>query len=120
MFGDVLKQLRIESHLTQKELSSILGISESTVGMYERNKREPDFETLESIADYFNVDMDYLTGRSDIRRAVSFYPNAVSSVNDECGPMKTKVLKEMADMDAEELALLLRNIDKIKAARMDD
>lgn len=120
MFGDVLKQLRMESHLTQKELGNILGISESTVGMYERNKREPDFETLEAIADYFNVDMDYLTGRSDIRRAISFYPSNISNINDECGPMKAKVLSELSDMDAEELALLLRNIDKIKAARMDD
>lgn len=120
MFGDVLKQLRIESRLTQKELGGILGISESTVGMYERNKREPDFETLESIADYFNVDMDYLTGRSDIRRAISFSPNAVIDSKDNFSPVKAKILNELADMDAEELALLLRNIDKIKAARMDD
>lgn len=72
MFGDVLKSLRIESHLTQKELSHILGVSESTVGMYERNQREPSFEMLEAIADYFNVDMDFLTGRATTRRAVSY------------------------------------------------
>lgn len=68
MFGDVLKQLRLEAKLTQKELSRILGVSESTVGMYERNQREPAFEMLEAIADYFNVDMDYLTGRASVRR----------------------------------------------------
>lgn len=33
--------------------------------MYENGDREPDFETLEVIADFFNVDMDYLMGRSD-------------------------------------------------------
>jgi transcriptional regulator with XRE-family HTH domain len=33
--------------------------------MYEAGKREPDFETLEAIADFFNVDMDYLLGRTD-------------------------------------------------------
>jgi len=74
MFGDVLKQLRIEAKLTQKELSRILGVSESTVGMYERNQREPAFEMLEAIADYFNVDMDYLTGRASVRRVVSYSP----------------------------------------------
>lgn len=74
MFGDVLKQLRIEAKLTQKELSRILGVSESTVGMYERNQREPAFEMLEAIADYFNVDMDYLTGRASARRVVSYSP----------------------------------------------
>lgn len=75
MFGDVLKQLRLEAKLTQKELSRILGVSESTVGMYERNQREPAFEMLESIADYFNVDMDYLTGRASVRRVVSYSPS---------------------------------------------
>ena len=74
MFGDVLKQLRLEAKLTQKELSRILGVSESTVGMYERNQREPAFEMLEAIADYFNVDMDYLTGRASVRRVVSYSP----------------------------------------------
>lgn len=68
LFGSVLRTLRKKNNLTQKELSEILGCSESTVGMYERGHREPDFETLESIADYFNVDMDYLTGRSSIER----------------------------------------------------
>ena len=75
MFGDVLKQLRRESKLTQRELAKILGVSESTVGMYERNQREPAFEMLEAIADYFNVDMDYLTGRTLVRRAVSYSPD---------------------------------------------
>lgn len=74
MFGDVLKQLRIESKLTQKEFARIMGVSESTIGMYERNQREPAFEVLEAIADYFNVDMDYLTGRSSVRRSVSYTP----------------------------------------------
>lgn len=74
MFGDVLKQLRLESKLTQKEFAHIIGVSESTIGMYERNQREPAFEVLEAIADYFNVDMDYLTGRSSVRRSVSYSP----------------------------------------------
>lgn len=51
-----------------------MGVSESTIGMYERNQREPAFEVLEAIADYFNVDMDYLTGRSSVRRSVSYTP----------------------------------------------
>lgn len=75
MFGKVLRSLRIESDLTQRELGNILGVSESTVGMYERGQREPAFEILETIADYFNVDMDFLTGRSNIKRATSFSAN---------------------------------------------
>lgn len=65
-FNTVLRDLRTRHNLTQKMLGNALGLSESTIGMYERGQREPDFETLEAIADYFNVDMNYLTGRSDV------------------------------------------------------
>lgn len=73
-FGNVLRDLRTRKGITQKQLAETLGISESAVGMYERGHREPDFETLEAIADYFNVDMDYLTGRSTIERKTPVTP----------------------------------------------
>ena len=62
-FNKILKSLRISKGLTQDELSKILKVSRSTVGMYEKGDREPDYETLEYIADYFNVSIDYLLGR---------------------------------------------------------
>lgn len=64
-FHNIFKQLRISSGYTQIEMSQKLGISRSTIGMYETGAREPDFETLETIADFFNVDIDYLLGRTD-------------------------------------------------------
>lgn len=64
-FHNIFKQLRIASGLTQSEFSKRIGISRSTIGMYETGAREPDFETLEKIADFFNVDIDYLIGRTD-------------------------------------------------------
>ena len=64
-FQNIFKQLRISSGYTQIEMSQKLGISRSTIGMYETGAREPDFETLETIADFFNVDIDYLLGRTD-------------------------------------------------------
>lgn len=64
-FNNILKSLRTSRDLTQDELAKILKISRSTIGMYEKGAREPDFETLELIADYFNVDIDYLLGRTN-------------------------------------------------------
>ncbi len=64
-FQLILKELRLAKGLTQNELSKLLRISRSTIGMYENGSREPDFETLELIADYFNVDTDYLLGRTN-------------------------------------------------------
>lgn len=64
-FQNIFKRLRISSGLTQVEMAEKLGISRSTIGMYETGAREPDFETLEAIADFFNVDTDYLLGRTE-------------------------------------------------------
>lgn len=62
-FKERLKELRQNARMTQKDLGQALGISSSTVGMYEQGARTPDMDTLESIADYFNVDIDFLLGR---------------------------------------------------------
>ena len=64
-FKRVLRELRTQYNLTQDALATKLGTSKSTISMYENGKREPDFETLEAIADFFNVDMNYLLGKSD-------------------------------------------------------
>lgn len=63
-FSSVFKSLRLSYKLTQDELAKSLGISKSAISMYENGNREPDFVTLEKIADFYNVDMDYLLGRS--------------------------------------------------------
>ena len=64
-FQNIFKRLRNSCGLTQAEMAEKIGISRSTIGMYETGAREPDFETLEKIADFFNVDIDYLLGRTD-------------------------------------------------------
>ena len=51
--------------MTQTELAKKLGLTRSSLSMYELGEREPGFEILEAFADFFNVDMDYLLGRTD-------------------------------------------------------
>lgn len=58
-----LKEIREHKRITQAELAKALKISPSAVGMYEQGRREPDHETLNKIADFFNVSIDYLLGR---------------------------------------------------------
>lgn len=62
-FSDMLVYLRKRANMSQQELALATGIKRSAISMYETGKREPDFETLEIFADYFNVSMDVITGR---------------------------------------------------------
>lgn len=66
-FAERLRSLRQEKGWSQQRLADELKLSKSSVNMYERGEREPGFETMESIADLFNVDMNYLYGRTDIK-----------------------------------------------------
>lgn len=62
-----LKELREERGLTQIQLAEALHLSKGAIGNYEAGKRKPRFEDLEAIADFFNVELDYLYGRTNER-----------------------------------------------------
>lgn len=65
-FSDRLRLLRTNKDLSQADFAKQIKVSKSSINMYERGEREPSFMLLEKIADYFNVDMDYLLGKSDV------------------------------------------------------
>ena len=60
-----IKELRQNFGITQSKLAEKLNLSRSTIAMYETGASEPDFETANKIADYFNVSIDYLLGRDN-------------------------------------------------------
>lgn len=64
-FKDRLRELRTSRHLSQYQLARALQLSPSTISMIELGERKPSFEVEESIADYFNVDLNYLRGNTD-------------------------------------------------------
>lgn len=80
-FSDVFTELRKQNKMTQADLAEALTrigedkITRSAIGMWESGQRKPKYEILETIADFFNVDMDYLLGRSSVRRVTSFSPS---------------------------------------------
>lgn len=65
MKGDILKELRQSSGLTQNELAKKLGVSDSTIRMIELGQRKGSNKVVTKIADYFNVSLDYLNGRTN-------------------------------------------------------
>ena len=95
-FPNSFKHIREKCCLTQQQLADKLGISRSAVGMYEKGEREPIFETLELIADTFNVDMNYLLGKKPSTEVIpdTYYFN----------PETSKIAQEI--YDNKELSLL--------------
>lgn len=70
-FGAKLKSCRKDMSLSQRELGQKIGVAESTISLYESNKRFPDAETLQKISSLFNVSLDYLLGNAPCKKPVS-------------------------------------------------
>ncbi len=68
-YGHRIAELREQKGWTQEELSASIGISRAALSHYEKNRRKPDYETLNRLADLFQVSIDYLLGRRDLPRA---------------------------------------------------
>ena len=60
MFNDKIRYLRKHQELTQAEVADGIDILQSTYSNYEQGTREPDFETLKKLANFFDVSIDYL------------------------------------------------------------
>ena len=70
-FGAKLKKCRKDMSLSQKEFGQKIGVAESTVSLYESNKRFPDADTLKKISALFEVSLDYLLGNEPAKAAQS-------------------------------------------------
>ena len=60
-----LRELRMARHISQLKLAIDLNMNQNSISRYEKLEREADYETLIKFADYFNVSLDYLLGRTD-------------------------------------------------------
>ena len=114
IFSERLRELRQNKGLSQSQLSDALGISKSAISMYELGKREPDLETLEDIADFFNVDINYLLGKED---GSIYYldPEAAEIAQEVQQRPELKVLFDASrKVSASDLELVINMIDRLK------
>ena len=110
-FGARLRYLRKQDGLSQQQLADALGTAKSSISMYENGHREPSFEVLEQLADYFNVPMGTFFSDGHV-------PEPTSSA--EIQPMNTiriagrngsLVERQLTD---EQLALFQSMLDQMK------
>lgn len=117
MFGTILKNLRLEKNITQKDLAKHLGVTDRSVGYYETGQRTPPPDILEKIADYFNVSVDYLLGRTEERN-----PYQTEENNSKSDGLIEYIIEEaekhgynLRDKSKEEIAKIV-----VKALKIDE
>ena len=66
-FSERIKNLREERGLSQEALGAVIGVKRFSIYPYEKGRACPDLQGLIALADYFDVSLDYLTGRTDNR-----------------------------------------------------
>lgn len=64
--GGRIRGLRYSKNLSQKEFGKLFNLAESTIGMYERDVRKPDYETLQIIASHFSTTREYLLSGEEV------------------------------------------------------
>lgn len=64
-FSERIKELRLEHGLTQEQLGKIIGVKHFSIYSYEKGRACPEMKGLVALADFFEVSMDYLAGRTD-------------------------------------------------------
>ncbi len=119
-FKDIFVKLRKEKGLNQEEIAKALGLSKSSIAMWETGSRRPSPDVYEQIADFFNVDMDFLYGRTKIRRKVWFDESGQPYVPEETYYLNEDA-REIAQFMCEnpEYTQLLVEIQKAKHSDFD-
>jgi methanogenic corrinoid protein MtbC1 len=116
-FATRLKELRKERGLTQKELAETFGLAQTTIANYEKKLRFPDERLLHRFADFFNLSLDFLMGRGDVRQGPRDYPreSVAATISDSA------VITETASRYIETLRTegLAAGLELIQAASRD-
>lgn len=102
--GKNIQILRERKGLSQRELAKLCGVSTGAIGNYEAGLRRPKFETLEALADVFNIPMGTLLGDRETSRLLMYY--------ERLKPLMEKAM----ELDAADLARLEERADMMLEA----
>ena len=107
--ADRLRGLRNEMHFSQTNLAKVLGLTQSSINRYENDDSSPSYEVLLKYADYFDVSLDYILGRTDTPQGKLYdckpkngYPSDMENFVEMCfdpkSPMNAKLKQTLLQM----------------------
>ena len=109
LFSETLRRLRHERHLTQYDMAKALNISRVAYTNYELGNREPDFNTMLSIANILNTTVDYLLGSSNNKDKVDYSDTTLAI------PYKYEhMIKDIMTLSPESLEDLRKYLELLK------
>lgn len=117
-----LKSLRTGRNITQSDLAKRIGVARTTYAMYEQGQREPDYDTLQKIADFFDVSTDFLLGRSEKKYeygAIKDRNFFMSKINAEFPDLEL-MFEEMESLSAEDMQEVYEYIKFKKSQKKGD
>ncbi|MBD5086669.1 MAG: helix-turn-helix transcriptional regulator [Clostridiales bacterium] len=103
MFAENLKMLRKEKKITQTELANHFGYSHVAILKWENGEREPNFDTLKKLADYFGVSIDYLLGHEVETQDTTISQRPDNSLSEKFASEYADLLKDNNFMDVVKL-----------------
>lgn len=108
-FAERLKEERKNNNLNQTQLAEKLYLDRSSISKYESGKQIPEIPTLETIADYFEVSLDYLVGRTDIRN----YTESGKVASNENEIFNVKYKNENLSLSKKEIEELIEKLEEL-------
>lgn len=112
-FGEILRELREDKRLSQKQLAKILYVTTGTISNYETNRHFPDIDHLILLCDYFGVTTDYLLGRSSFNLSPDVFEEIIA-------PNKTlgSFISDFKSLSPDRRQLILLSIRDMKVSMM--
>ena len=99
MLGKMLKNVREKTNISQKEMASFLNVSQQALSRWEKSQTEPDYKTLIKISNYFDVSIDYLLGKTEIKNYENpFEDNIEKQLFKKIKTMNKKQKKKILDV----------------------
>ncbi len=118
MLTDRLKTLREQKGLTRKEVSEAVGLESSTYGKYEKGQRQPSYQILLALAEFYNVSVDYLTGYSPSKVVTQEHLASVNNrIKEELGEDVKIMFHDINSFDDDEMEQLKFAIEMIKNSK---
>lgn len=111
LLAERIKELREKKDLSQKQLAGILHISQSSISEYESGNQQPPIEMLMQLADFFDVNIDYLLGRTNISISLNRLTEKIST---RSGEIPVNDLFTLNNNEKEIIGLLIQSYSHYK------